>query len=163
MRTSSNDGVVLGREAPKDFADLTGGLPRMPRRRLGGIVIAAVSCCALILVAAGLTRVSHASASAHVAPAPADPPALAAAANESASAAGNAAQSAKVEPTPEPAPTTGTLRLERPSWLARVSVDGKKLTSASETLSCGKHTVKVTGFRAHPIDVPCGGELVLLH
>ncbi|HEY3816161.1 MAG TPA: hypothetical protein VGL81_03270 [Polyangiaceae bacterium] len=169
MRTSSNDGVVLEREPAKELAegtgalarvaDWTGALPRVVQRRnLGGIVIAAVSGCTLILVAAAITRVSQASASAHAAAATAEPPAA-----TTSSSNRDPAQAVKAEPAPEPAPTTGTLRLERPAWLSRTTVDGKKLTSASETLSCGKHIVKVTGWRAHPIDVPCGGEFVLQH
>jgi hypothetical protein len=161
MRTSSNDGVVLARDPAHDFADLTGGRPPVKRRQLGGVVIATVAGCALILVAAAITRVGHASSAARAMPASAEAPASTA--GGGATPAADSDHAAKVEPTPEPAPTTGTLRLERPQILSRVTVDGKKLASASESMSCGKHQVKVTGWRAHPIDIPCGGELVLAH
>jgi hypothetical protein len=120
------------------------------RQRLRNIVIGAVSACLLILVAAGITRVSHASSepSYPIAPptyaSPSPPPAEV------------------VAPPPESAispPTTGTLRLERnlvPRW---VFLDGRKLGKRTEIATCGPHQIKVGRGHPLPIDVPCGGEL----
>jgi hypothetical protein len=112
----------------------------------------------LILVAAIVARVSHASseptASAQnsrlgaAAPQPAPPPIDAPAPVEPA-------------PTPELAPTTGTLRLHKPASPGRVWVDGKKLTADSAILGCGAHLIRVGRGRARSVQVPCGGELVV--
>jgi hypothetical protein len=160
---------------------------RLPLRRrlLRRVVIAALSACALILVAAGITRVVHASSEPdHVARASASSgnratPAIApstagaasasgataaqgtsaAGANEAASAVGTSAAPSGGTGTPQSAPMTGSLHLERnltPRW---VLLDGKKLTSRTEVVACGPHQIKVGPNRAHPIDIPCGGEL----
>jgi len=136
---------------------------RLPlrRRRLRGVVIAAVSACALILVAAGIVRVGHASSE------PArESRAQAALATTAAYNVATAPPSPGPPPSgaaPQPAavsvPTAGTLHLGRnltPRW---VWLDGKKLGSRTEVVSCGPHQIKVGRARAHAIDVPCGGEL----
>ncbi|MBV9948851.1 MAG: hypothetical protein JOZ69_18530, partial [Myxococcales bacterium] len=53
-------------EAPvRPAAMQTGSIRVPPRRRLGGIVIGTVAGCGLILVAAVVARVSHASSAGH--------------------------------------------------------------------------------------------------
>jgi hypothetical protein len=138
---------------------------RLPvrRRRLGVVVVGALSACALILVAAGVARVVHASST----PDPQDTPAQA-----SQSTATQPPDTAAASPpsTPAPAPgttaaagaggaTTGTVRLDRPAYPGKVWLDGKKLSSSSSLVSCGTHQIKVGFRRTHSIDVPCGGEL----
>ncbi len=137
-----------------------------PRKRFKGLVIGVVSGCALILVAAGIARVVHAS----------DEPA-ASTAHASAAAAGTATTQA-ASPAAAPAPTgarapapvaaavpdgmsTGTVQLNKPAKPGHVWLDGKKLTSSSALVSCGTHQVKVGFKRAHSIDVPCGGEIAV--
>jgi hypothetical protein len=139
----------------------------LKRRRLRGIVIGALGGCALILVAAGIARVSHASGQA-------EPPA-AATTGAAAPIPTTADTSPPAMPTPtsaSPAPatpaatatqtgssSTGTVRIDRPATPGRVWLDGKKLSSSSAMVSCGTHQVKVGLRRAHSIDVPCGGEI----
>jgi hypothetical protein len=159
-------------EPPKEKVQQTGSV-RIPvqRRRLGGIVVAAVATCALILVAAIIARVSHASN---------EPPPTAALPLSAAAPMGNlpstpadrtapsqlpganrAAPAAMAQPTPDP-PTTGTVRLERPAVSGRVWLDGKKLTSGSTLVSCGTHQIKMSARgRVRSIQVPCGGEIVI--
>ena len=140
----------------------------LKRRRLRGIVIGALGGCALILVAAGIARVSHASGQAE--------PTTAATAG---AAAPTTTTTADTSPPTMPAPTsaspapgtpaatatqtgsssTGTVRIDRPATPGRVWLDGKKLSSSSAMVSCGTHQVKVGLRRAHSIDVPCGGEI----
>jgi hypothetical protein len=131
------------------------------RRRLGGIVVVAVGVCALILVAAGIARVGHASsepetAQAHpAAPDPSPDPAPPSAAPAAAPTA------AAVAPSASAPASTGTVRLQRPAVASRVWLDGKKMTSASVVVSCGTHQVRVGVRRTHSIDVPCGGEIAV--
>jgi hypothetical protein len=148
-------------EPGRDRAQQTGSI-RIPlrRRRLGGIVIGTLAGCALILVAAVIARVSHASSEPAATAAPPNDLATATTARPSpppAVALGGA------PPVPLPvAPASGTLRLERPAVPGRVWVDGKKQMSLSAVVACGTHQVKI-GARghAHSVDVPCGGELVV--
>jgi hypothetical protein len=125
------------------------------RRRLQGVVVAAVSVCGLILVAAAGTQVARASAgttSAVVSAKLAEPP-PAAAAEAAPAAPGNAGA--------EPAPVgVGKVRLRWPAIPGHVWLDGEKMISAWETVSCGKHQVQV-GAHGHPhsIDVPCNDEV----
>jgi hypothetical protein len=151
---------------------------RLPLRRrlLRRVVIAAVSACALILVAAGVTRVVHASgepervlrASAATAPAStnraaATPPAGAstAGANDPASSGAGSNAATGGTGTGQSAPMAGTLHLERSLTPRFVLLDGKKLSSRTEVVACGTHQIKVGHSKAHPIDVPCGGELTV--
>lgn len=133
-----------------------------PRKRFKGLVIGVVSTCALILVAAGVARVVHAS----------DEPASTSRASAAAPAAttpSTVAPTSTSTPTPaaaSPAPvsgadgtSTGTVRLDRPAKAGHVWLDGKKLTSSSALVSCGTHRIKVGHGRTHSIDVPCGGEI----
>lgn len=135
-----------------------------PRKRFKGLVVGVVSGCALILVAAGVARVVHASdetSSASHASAPAavtttqavPPPAIARTPVPSSPPPVGAAA-----PAPD-GMTTGTVRLDRPAKVGRVWLDGKKLTSPSALVSCGTHRIKVGYGRTHSIDVPCGGEI----
>jgi hypothetical protein len=145
----------------------------MPRRRLGGIVVAAVAGCALILVAAVIARVSHASSEPSVAtPAkelakdqtPAALNAIKAAADParpSSPSVPSVPAAAQPMATAE-APATGTLRLEHPAAPGRVWVDGKKVTSSSALVSCGTHQIKVgVRGRTRSVQVPCDGEVVI--
>lgn len=134
----------------------TGSL-RIPlkRRRLRGIVVATLAGCTLILIAAVIARVSHASSEppppavswAKPTPQPESPP----------DTQPQAAQAAAA-----PAPTTGTLRLLRPASTAPAWLDGKKLAQTTLDVACGTHQLKL-GSRGHPrsIQVPCGAELAV--
>jgi hypothetical protein len=136
---------------------------RLPerRRRLRGIVIGALSACVLILIAAGIARVSHASSepgATSSASSGSDSPVAAAAAPSPAAPA--------AAPTPDStpgAPTTGTLRLDRSLVPRSVFLDGKKLVTRADAVTCGPHQIKVGRAKARPIDVPCGGELRISH
>jgi hypothetical protein len=71
-----------------------------------------------------------------------------------------AAPIAAPAPPPPAEPQSGTLSLQRPATAGHVWLDGQKLNAASATVTCGKHQVKVGAHgRAHPVDVPCGGEI----
>jgi hypothetical protein len=143
------------------------------RRELRRVVIAALSACVLILVAAGVVRVVHASSEpdrsartpAVAPPANANPVATQPIAAQSPSPATSSGASA-LATTPAAGgsdglnvPTAGTLRLERNVTPRFVLLDGKKLTTHNEVVSCGPHTIKVGHARPRAIDVPCGGEL----
>jgi hypothetical protein len=152
-------------EQRRERAQQTGSI-RLPlkRRHLGGIVVAAVAGCGLILVAAVIARVSHAS----------NQPASPAAPSTVVSASANDFKPMILPPSPpresapaitpasSDAPTTGTVRLQRPATAGRVWIDGKKLTSSSALVSCGVHQIKVGAWaRARPVQIPCGGEIVV--
>jgi hypothetical protein len=133
---------------------------RLPvrRRRLGGIVIGAVAGCALILVAAGVARVGHASSS----PDPTSPAAITtttAAATPLDTAAAPTPVPGTVAPASLDGASTGTVRLDRPAVVGHVWLDGKKLSSRSALVSCGTHQIKVGHGRTHSVDVPCGAEI----
>jgi hypothetical protein len=151
---------------------------RLPLRRrlLRRVVIAAVSACALILVAAGVTRVVHASgepervvrASAATVPANANRAAatpLEGASTARPSEAANVGASSNASTggtgTGQSAPMAGTLHLERSVTPRFVLLDGKKLSSRTEVVACGTHQIKVGHSKAHPIDIPCGGDLTV--
>jgi hypothetical protein len=142
---------------------------RLPLRRrlLRRVVIAAVSACALILVAAGVTRVVHAGSEDRVVRASgattmatstnraaATPPEAPSAGASSTAAAGGTG-------TGQSAPMAGTLHLEHSLTPRFVLLDGKKLSSRTEVVACGTHQIKVGHSKAHPIDVPCGGDLTV--
>ena len=163
--------------ADDDLIVPTGGvIVPPPRRRLKGIVIGAVAFCGLILAAAGIARVGHASSE----PASHDTASTGVLATTTSSPAATAAQTAAtgVAATPAPAghapanaagatvggsdrPSTGTVRIARPAKPGRVWLDGKKITSTSAMVSCGTHQLKVGYGRTHSIDVPCGGEIAV--
>jgi hypothetical protein len=129
--------------------------PQFPerRRRLMRLVGATVGGCTLILVAAGVARLLHPPASQSVmAPITiaenpqAPPPPM--------------ATVAPAPPPPVPAPTTGTLHIGKPAVPGYVWLDGKKLSLSDETVTCGKHKVKVGRWgHSHAVDIPCGGDL----
>jgi len=138
---------------------------RLPvrRRRLGGIVVGAVAGCALILVAAGIARVGHASS-----PPAASSPAIATttATITATSAPPDTAPASTTAPASQaPASTdgssTGTVRLQRPATAGHVWLDGKKLSSSSALVSCGTHQIKVGRGRTHSVDVPCGADIAV--
>lgn len=166
------DLAVSGRAgAEEEDRGTSGHVLPPPRRRFKGLVIGVVSGCALILVAAGVARVVHASdepsstahasapstlAPAQPAAAPATPPAATGAtppAAPSHAPAGIAAASTS------DGTSTGTVRIDRPAKPGHVWLDGKKLTSPSALVSCGTHRIKIGHSRTHSIDVPCGGEI----
>jgi hypothetical protein len=151
---------------------------RLPHRRrlLRRVVIGAVSACALILVAAGVTRVVHASAepdrvvrvsaataasSANRAASTPTEGASTAGANEGANVGSTSAAASNGTGTGQSAPMAGTLHLERSLTPRGVLLDGKKLSSRTEVVACGTHQIKVGHSKAHPIDVPCGGEVTV--
>jgi hypothetical protein len=126
------------------------------RRRLIRVVIATVTGCAVILVAAGVARLAHPAAD------PSTPAPIVIAAPPPVVAPTPAVAAAPAEPAPAPvaAPTTGTLHLQRPALPGHVWVDGTKLTTATATVPCGKHRVKVGQWgKTHTIDVACGSDV----
>ncbi|HEX3344187.1 MAG TPA: hypothetical protein VHS09_06415 [Polyangiaceae bacterium] len=131
----------------------------MRRRRLGGVVIAAIAGCALILVAAGIARVGHASST----PDPASSPPVTAAAVATTAAPpavpGTSSPAATASPSPNDTASTGTVRLDKPAVAGHVWLDGKKLSSKSALVSCGTHQIRVGRGRTHSVDVPCGSEI----
>ncbi len=138
------------------------------RRRLRGVVIGALAGCTLILVAAGIARISRAASSS-------DGTASATRATTDSPAPTTTAPAVTSTPAPTTPPTpiattppsttggggasTGTLRLDKPAVAGRVWLDGKKLSSSSAMVSCGTHQVRVGLHRTHSVDVPCGGEI----
>jgi hypothetical protein len=152
---------------------------RLPtrRRRLGGIVIGAIAGCALILVAAGIARVGHASSAPDTASSPATTTAAAAATatppdttppdttppdtTPAATSTATTAAPATTAAAPDPSSGTGTVRLDRPAVPGHVWLDGKKLQAKSALVSCGTHLIKVGRGRSHSIDVPCGSEIAV--
>jgi hypothetical protein len=137
---------------------------RLParRRRLGGIVIGAIAGCALILVAAGIARVGHASSSPSPASSPAVPATIAvvpATTGAPVIAPATTTPPASLAPASLDTSSTGTVRLDRPATPGHVWLDGKKLSSSSAMVSCGTHQIKVGRGRTHSVDVPCGSEI----
>jgi hypothetical protein len=148
------DHMRLDDSAEEDGASVGTHLPPPRSRRLRAVVIGTVAGCALILVAAGIARVGHASSA----------PSIAAASPETLAAPAALPPVADPPPTPvDVAPpaaiSTGTLRLEHGAVRAKVLLDGKKLTSTSAMVSCGTHQIKVGRGRTHSVDVPCGGDI----
>ncbi len=125
------------------------------RRGLQRIVVGALGVCGLILLAAAGTQVARASASS-------SPPVVAAKLAElpPPAAAENGASVPATAGDAHPAAGVGKVRLRWPAVPGHVWLDGEKMTSSWETVSCGKHAIRVgTHGREHPIDVPCGDEL----
>jgi hypothetical protein len=133
--------------------------PRRGHRRRVGLIIGTVAGCALVLLAAGIARVGHASSTPSLAPAPETevaPPLPAPQTANVTPAPGSDGTSASTTPDRS---STGTVRLARGLSPHRVLFDGKKLSSATGLVSCGTHQIRVNGGRAHSVDVPCGGEI----
>jgi hypothetical protein len=154
-------GAAVG-DSRTDKAQQTGSL-RIPmrRRRLRGIVFATLAMCSLILIAAVISRVGHASNEAAALPAfPTSiiPSVVAPSASATVVAAPDTARPA---PTPTAEPSTGTVRIDRPAVPGRVWLDGKKLTVPSTSVSCGAHQVKIGRGHARSVQIPCGGEFVI--
>ena len=151
-----------GREVGSPDAErapaLQTGSIRIPlkRRRLRGIVVGTLAGCTLILIAAVIARVSHASSE--------PPPVAVSWSKATAPAAGQPDTQAQGTPAAPaaaaPAPTTGTLRLQRPASAGPAWLDGKKLAQSSIDVACGTHQLKL-GTHGHPrsIQVPCGAAL----
>ncbi|MDP9001515.1 MAG: hypothetical protein M3O46_15545 [Myxococcota bacterium] len=138
----------------------------LKRRQLRGIVVGTVAGCGLILIAAVIARVSHASneppVKIPVALAVVDTTTAADPVKPPTQPANVPIPVQAVTPTPTDVPTTGTVRLERPATAGRVWIDGKKLTSPSALVECGTHQVKLGARgRARSVQIPCGGEIVL--
>jgi hypothetical protein len=130
------------------------------RRRLGAIVGGAVAGCALILVAAGVARVGHASAEdSRAVAATAPSPQTTAPSSPAAPVIPVAASPQAATAPPASDGSTGTVRVEAPAKPGHVWLDGKKLSSPSALVSCGTHQVKVGRHKTHSIDVPCGGDI----
>jgi hypothetical protein len=158
------DAGTRDRDEDEEIQVTAGLIIPVRRRRLGKIVVGTLAACGLILVAAGVARVSQAS-------------------SESSSAAQSTPSTAdKGGATPTPTSTTspgvtppsapltagarapdststGTVRIERPAVAGRVWIDGKKVSSSSILVSCGTHQIKVGRGHKHSIDVPCGGDV----
>jgi hypothetical protein len=134
-------------------------LPPARRRGLTRIVVATLSACGLILVAAAVTHVARPSSDPSAYAATGNAPAVTAAAPVAAPPA-PAAPAASPAATADLAPQTGTLHLAKPSLTGKVWLDGQKLTTATATVTCGKHQLKV-GAHGKPrtLDVPCGGDV----
>ncbi len=135
---------------------------RVPARRraLGKIVVGALGACALILVAAGIARMSHASSAPTAGAVPSAAPAPSATAPQATPRAPAVAPAtapvAAIDLNPS---STGTIRLDAPARPGHVWMDGKKIAGTSLVVSCGTHQIKVGYGRKHSIDVPCGGEI----
>ncbi|HEX8795701.1 MAG TPA: hypothetical protein VF765_32345 [Polyangiaceae bacterium] len=139
-----------------------------PRKRFKGLVIAVVSGCALILVAAGVARVVHASdepsrasAGAPITTSQPSTPSTTTPTTTAAPAFTSPASAAAAPVTMPDGTSSGTVRLDRPAKVGHVWLDGKKITSPSALVSCGTHRIKVGHGRTHSIDVPCGGEIAV--
>ncbi|HEY8038197.1 MAG TPA: hypothetical protein VIF15_00315 [Polyangiaceae bacterium] len=130
------------------------------RRSLRGVVIGALAGCALILVAAAIARVGHASSEEPLAPKQASTTAPTSTSTPAKAAATPPVPNAFAPSAPGSTdPSTGTLRLDKPAVAGRVWLDGKKLSSPSALVTCGTHKIKVGRGRTHSVDVPCGGEI----
>ena len=162
--------LAAGRDSVYEDDDIqvTAGVVVPPRRRnLGKVVIGAVAACALILVAAGVTRVSQAS-SEPSSPAKAGTPTTEQPTATTATPTTQPPPRAVTSPSPgtvgvraPDSSSTGTVRLDRPAAPGKVWIDGKKISATSVLLTCGTHQIKVGHGRKHSIDVPCGGEIAI--
>jgi len=143
-----------------ELSSLDGQPRQIParRRRLARIVAAAIGSCALILLAAGVARITR---SKPAAAATTDTASTTAGATwTSASATTTATATTTAAPTEAAQPATGNLVLVRPAVRGYVWLDGKKISTTSTAVACGPHQIKVGSFgHVHPIAVPCGGDL----
>jgi hypothetical protein len=153
------------REVREAAPTAVGSNPKRRGRRVG-LILGTIAGCMLIAVAAGIARVGHASS----APSPAAGPETQLAAATPEPLTGNVVPSptpatAAVNETPAPASrdesSVGTVRLGAGLSPRRVLFDGKTASSASALVSCGTHQIKIGHRRAHSVDVPCGGEIVV--
>jgi hypothetical protein len=159
-----------------DAYNPTRELSALPRRHLGPVVIGTVTLCAVILIIAGLSRLSRSGAEAGgagyerqttVTIASKPPTTTAATANSAAvktamapptpTATTKSPAPAAAAPVAAESPTTGTIVLGHPG---RVWLDGKRLTGTSALVRCGSHRIKLGAYaKSRAIDVPCGGEV----
>jgi hypothetical protein len=152
-------------------------LRAIQRRRLAPVVVGAVAVCAVILLAAGVVRLSHSGdgpvanaaqqTTVTIASKPTSTTTSTSTSTSTFSPITAAAKAALPTSTPTPtsapvggdAPTTGTILLGRAS---RVWLDGKRLNGTSALVRCGSHRIKLGVYaKSRPIDVPCGGEVTV--
>jgi hypothetical protein len=144
---------------------LTGRTIVRRRRRLAGVVVMAIGCCAGILVAAAMAKVSRSKVAAAAIPSPTLTAPTASPVPMSppipASSGANGTTNATTVPTNDNTGATGTIVLAKPALRGHVWIDGQKVTTANADVSCGTHKVKVGPGRTHPVNVPCGGTVKL--
>jgi hypothetical protein len=134
----------------------------LPRRRLGGVVVAVVAVAGVVLLLATIqvrsgerdraggdglraAAVAPAPKPTQVVPAPGAPDLA----------------PAPVHPTPTSV-TTGTLRFDATTSGHRVWVDDVLLSTDAAIVKCGTHRVRVGSLgTTRWVDVPCGGEVTL--
>jgi hypothetical protein len=159
----------------------------LPRRKLGGYVVAAVGICVAVLALAVIestrgepARVASASApppgrtfdtraesaanapSAPNAPNTATPVAVAPAAAQPAPAAAPAAAAVPAAQPGDSVATVGTLLIDSSVDGHRVFVDGVPLSAPAAMIKCGPHEVAIGSLgRTRTIEVPCGGEVTV--
>jgi len=127
----------------------------LPRRKLGGWVVAAVGICVAVLALAVIESV------------PRGEPARAVAANaaQPERTPAPAAQPAVPAPAAQPSdsvPTVGTLLIDSSVDGHRVFVDGVPLSAPAAMMKCGPHEVAIGSLgRTRTIEVPCGGEVTV--
>lgn len=128
----------------------------IPRRKLGGVVLAVVAVAAVVLVIATI-RTRRGDADAAPVAAAESPRPTQLSAHPSPPIAMSATQ------TSAPADvTTGTLRFDVTTAGHRVWVDGVLLLSDAAIVKCGPHRVRVGSLGSTRfVDVPCGGEVTL--
>jgi hypothetical protein len=139
----------------------------LPRRKLGGYVVAAVGICVAVLALAvieSMPRAEPARTAAATAPQsgrPFDPRAESTAAPPVVAHPAPAAAPAAQLPA-EPVPTVGTLLIDSSVDGHRVFVDGVALSAPAAMIKCGPHEVAIGSLgRTRTIEVPCGGEVTV--
>jgi hypothetical protein len=153
---------MLDRHRADDEGVPTVGVPPSGQRRRAGLVLGAVAGCVLIVVAAGIAGVGHASSARALAIAqPTEGVATSTPAENVAPLPTPPAAEAAPAPAPPDGSSTGTVRLASRLRPSRVLFDGKKLSTATAVVSCGTHQIKIGRARAHSVDVPCGSEILV--
>jgi hypothetical protein len=132
-------------------------LPPERRQKLTRIVIGALGACGLILVAAGVVHLLRPSSD-KAALAATDTPAAPAIPLPPNATPATPPAVAPAPPVPD-VPQTGTLRLLRPAAPGKVWLDGQKIATATATVACGDHQLRVGRGKAHAVNIPCGGDL----
>jgi hypothetical protein len=130
----------------------------LPRRKLGGYVVAAVGMCVAVLGLAVFESVPR-SDGAHAVAAAAPPPGRTF--DTRVEPIANAAPPATAAPVVPPA-TVGTLLIDSSVDGHRVFVDGVPLSAPAAMIKCGPHEVAIGSLgRTRTIEVPCGGEVTV--
>ena len=135
------------RAAESTFKIVAVRTPR--RRRLGAVVTGAMGLAVCILLAAGV-RASLAGPIEPLAP-------VAAATLPPVQPAAAAAAAQPWRTTSEPTATSGTVT----SRAGALFIDGARISARSALVSCGHHRLKAGRGKAHDVDVPCGGTLLV--